>query len=243
MLTFVVAALLAQDPSVVDAPVVEAPVVAPVVAPVAAVAAPCVAVDEHAELKRARAVLTAFAEQGRAKRVSSAVGSGALAAGLIGAGITYVAVAHLDGNLSRLNAQDTELAGFVVGAVAIVPAAVFVGDVVIASPSELRLAQFESDTGTDAERIATARESLANEAQASTWPALFGGSSLVVGGLGAGALGAYFLLLPHLPQPRGVVTHGTGAELIGGGVAALGLGIAVLAGSGSDAPTQLQLLE
>lgn len=71
---------------------------------------------------------------------------------------------------------------------------------------------------------------------------MVGGSALVVGGLASGGLGAYFLLLPHLENPRGPVTHGTGAELIGGGVAALGTGVAVLLSS-TTAPLQLELLE
>jgi hypothetical protein len=78
---------------------------------------------------------------------------------------------------------------------------------------------------------------------APSWPALFGGAALVVGGLGAAALGGYFILLPHLPNPRGPVTHGTGSELVGGGVAAAGLGAALLIAGGSTAGTQLQLLE
>ncbi len=237
MLLLVAAALLAQEPTTT-------------LPPEAAVKVPCVDVDAHAELKRAHAVLAAYADQGRGERVTGAVANGALAAGLIGAGITYVAVAHLDGNLSRLNAQDTELAGFVAFGAAVVPAVVMVTQIALPSPAEQRLADFEATGSTDGanarsddERIAAARASLVDESQRSTWPAMVGGTALVVGGLGAGGLGAYFLLLPHLENPRGVVTHGTGAELIGGGVAALGVGVAVLVGSGSNAGTQLQLLE
>ncbi len=205
--------------------------------------------DKHGEanFRQTRAVLAAFADQGRSERVTTAVGSGALAAGLIGAAITYVAVARADGALTRLNAEDTELAGWVVGAAAVVPAAVMVSSIVMTSPEEERLAAFDAGDQASPERrqarVDEARASLATEASSSSWGAVLGGSALVAGGLGAGALGAYFLLLPHLAAPRGPITHSTGAELIGGGVAALGIGVAVIATSGSSAPTQLQLLE
>lgn len=240
MLVFVAAALLAQEPAA-DAAATPAALTSTEPAADGLTCADAGA-DAHA-LKRTRAVLTAYADQGRGERVTGAVANGAVAAGLIGAGITYVAVAHLDGNLSRLNAQDTELAGFVALGAAVVPAAVMAAQIALPSPAEQRLADFEASTADDDARVAAAKASLVDETQKSSWPALVGGGALVVGGLGAGGLGAWFLLLPHLENPRGVVTHGTGAELIGGGVAALGVGVAVLVGSGSNAGTQLQLLE
>lgn len=195
-----------------------------------------------ARTSRTHAVLRAFAEQGRRERLATAVGSGALAAGLIGTSITYVAVSKVDTQLSKIDADDTTLAGVVIGAIAVIPAAIFAESLIFPSNEEARLAGFEGDAGPAAERVRRVHDDVAAEARAPSWPGLVGGGALVVGGLAAGGLGAYFLLLPHLENPRGPVTHGTGAELIGGGVAALGTGVAVLLTT-STAPAQLALLE
>jgi hypothetical protein len=196
--------------------------------------------------KQLHTVLSAWADVGRNERFSTAIGAGALGAGLIGAGITYYAVANADTNLSTIDAEDTEIAGIVIGAAAVVPAAVMVSALLMPSPEEQRLAAFEEPAATDAERQAratAARQSLEVDADAIHWLPIAGGAVSIAGGLGAAGLGAYFLLLPHLPDPRGPITHSTGAELIGGGVAALGLGIALIAGSGSTAQAQLELLD
>ncbi len=189
-----------------------------------------------------RTVLQAAASQGVERRATAAVTSGVVAAGLIGAGITYYAVSHADGDLSRLNAQDTEIAGFVIGGAAVIPIAAMVIQIVVPSSEEARLEAFDENSDHDA-AVAAARADLRADADTVSWAKVGTGAALVVGGLGAGGLGAYFLLLPHLENPRGPVTHGTGAELIGGGVTALGVGVALLATSmSSTSSTQLELM-
>lgn len=242
--------MLAQDPAPIEPPAAPncaaCPPCTTAVAPAVVVdASPAAPVDPEIEVRRTRAVLQAFADQGAGDRMMTAVGSGAVAAGLLGASITYVAVARGDGQLSRLNADDTALAGYVLGGAAVVPAAIMAWHIAVPSSEEARLAAFDaSDAGPPQERVAAARASVAAEAAAPpSFAPVVGGGALIVGGLGAGALGAYFLLLPHLEDPRGPITHSTGAELIGSGVAALGIGVALIAASSSSAaPTQLQLL-
>jgi hypothetical protein len=189
-------------------------------------------------------VLKAYAHQGLERRATTAVASGVVAAGMIGVGITYYAVARVDGELSRLNAEDTEIAGLVIGGAAVIPAVAMVVQLVMPSAEEARLDAFEAEADHDV-AVAAAHADLVAEAGGVSWAALGTGAALAVGGLGAGGLGAYFLLLPHLPNPRGPVTHSTGAELIGGGVTALGVGTALLVHSAmgaSTASTQLELL-
>ncbi|MDP2342095.1 MAG: hypothetical protein Q8O67_14150 [Deltaproteobacteria bacterium] len=250
-IAFVVAVLAAQAP---EAPAVAAPV-APVDVVDTAVPAPAAIVcpelptvpqvdADDAFYRQAHAVLQAYAGQGRLERATTAVGAGALSVAMIGAGITYVAVGNADTQLSKLDAEDTKLAGYVVGGAAVIPAAVMIAQLVSTSEEEERLVAFEVPANTNEEkraRVAAAEASLQGSSPA--WVPVVGGGALVVGGFASAGIGAYFLLLPHLPEPRGVVTHGTGAELIGAGVAALGLGIVMIATSGSTAPGQLELLQ
>ena len=188
-------------------------------------------------------VLQAYAGQARLERAATAVGAGALAAAMIGTGITYVAVGNVDIQLSKIDADDTRLAGYVVGGAAGIPAAVLVAQLIGSSEEEERLAAFEQPTATPADkraRVAAAEASL--RSSPSSWVPVVGGGALIIGGLASAGAGAYFLLLPHLPDPRGPITHGTGAELIGAGVASLGIGIVLIATSGSTADSQLALL-
>jgi hypothetical protein len=251
-----VLALAAQDAPVAAepvAPVESAPLVhdvpPPNVTPVAPVLPTPTAVDDtDARYARTHAVLEAFADEARGSRIAGAVGSGVLGAGLIGAGIAYVAVSHLDHQLSQKDHEDTQLAGFVIGGAALVPAAFMVAHIVMESPEEARLAAFEENASTRDEkraRVDAARASIAQEAAATSIAPTIGGIAFIAGGLVSAAAGGVFLALPHIPDvQRGPMTHATGAELIGAGVSSVGIGSALLvAGGSSSAPLQLTLLE
>lgn len=226
-------ALAAQD----AAPVVES--APPAAAPID---------DVDAQYSRTHAVLEAFADEARAARITGAVTSGVLGAGLIGAGITYVAVSHLDGQLAQKDSEDTQLAGFVIGGAALIPASIMVAQIVTSSPEEERLVAFEENASTRAlkkQRVDEARASIAQQATASALAPTLGGVAFIAGGLVSAAAGGVFLALPHIPDvERGVMTHATGAELIGAGVSSVGVGTALLfAGNASSAPLQMRLLE
>lgn len=255
-----VLALAAQDtPTSVDTPAVGAYVDAPVVhdvpppsvtkvAPVFPTTTPIAPDNDDVRYEKTHAVLEAFADEGRASRVTGAVASGVLGAGLIGVGVTYVAVGQLDHQLSEKDFEDTELAGIVIGGAAVIPATIMIVQLVTTSPEEDRLFAFEENASTrhaKRARIDAARASLAQQASATSLAPTLGGVAFIAGGLVSAAAGGVFLALPHIPDvERGPMTHATGAELIGAGVSSLGVGSALLfAGSSSSAPLQLTLLE
>lgn len=250
-----VLALAAQDVPAAETPVVVHDVPPPNVTKVAPVlpTAPMPEAggdDTDTRYAKTHAVLEAFADEGRASRITGAVASGVLGAGLIGAGITYVAVANLDHQLAQKDHEDTQLAGFVIGGAAVVPATIMIVQLVTTSPEEDRLVAFEENASTrDAKRarIDAARGSLAQQQQASasSLAPTLGGVAFIAGGLVSAAAGGVFLALPHIPDvERGPMTHATGAELIGAGVSSVGIGSALLfAGGSSNAPLQLALIE
>ena len=256
-IAFVVALLAAQDPVVAPVEVEPAPLEPAALVPVPPVepaiieavpVAPCLegSIDDDLTYRHTHAVLQAYAGQGRLERAATAVGAGALSAAMIGTAITYVAVGNVDIQLSKIDAEDTKLAGYVVGGAAILPAAVMVGALLMTSDEEARLAAFEVEATSNEDkraRVVEAEASLSQQASSVSWVPAVSGAALIAGGFASAGVGAYFLLLPHLPEPRGPVTHGTGAELIGAGVAALGIGIVMIATSGSTAPDQIELLD
>jgi hypothetical protein len=245
-----VLALAAQDVPA-ETPAVVHDVPTPNVTPVAPVLPPPTQMhvdDTDARYEKTHAVLEAFADEGRASRITGAVASGVLGAGLIGAGIAYVAVANLDHQLSQKDHEDTQLAGFVIGGAAAVPATIMIVQMVTTSPEEERLAAFEENASTrDAKRarIDAARTSLAQQTSTTSLAPTLGGVAFIAGGLVSAAAGGVFLALPHIPDvERGPMTHATGAELIGAGVSSVGIGSALLfAGTPSSAPLQLALIE
>ncbi len=245
MIVFVVALLVAQDPAAAPL-VVDGAGDGEALVTNASPRAPCpdvVALGEELAYRHTHAVLEAYAGQGRLERAATAVGAGALSAALIAASIAYVAVGNVDIQLSKIDAEDTKLAGYVAGGAAVIPAAVMVSQLVLTSDEEQRLDAFEVPAPTSADRrdrVHEAQRSL--RAASPSWGPIVGGSVLIGGAFASAGIGGYFILLPHLPNPRGIVTHGTGAELIGAGVAALGIGLVLIATSGTTAPGQLELL-
>lgn len=234
-----------------DAPpadVAPAPVVEPSVAPRAPPPARLAMDDVDARYAKTHAVLTAFADDARAGRLATAVASGVVGAGLIGAGITYVAVSNLDGQLSQKDHEDTQLAGFVIGGTALVPAAIMVAQLVSATPEEARLAAFTGAQARDDKqaRIEAARDDISKQASASSSLApTLGGVGFIAGGLVSAAAGGIFLALPHIRDvERGPMTHATGAELIGAGVSSVGIGAAMIAaGAPGNAALQARVLD
>ncbi len=188
-------------------------------------------------------MLTAFAEQGRERRITTGVTAGVIGAGLIGGAITYVAVSYVDTQLSTKDAEDTRLGGYVLGGAAVVPVAVLVSQVAFASREEERLADFGgASTASEKEgRLTALQADLAAESR--VVEGVVGGGA-IVGGLGAAGLGAFFLLLPHLHDfARGPMTHATGAELIGAGVASVGLGTVLVVDAATSTPPAAALFE
>lgn len=248
-LSLVVAMEAAPVAPITISPIELVPVgIVPELVPVELVPAAPVAIerdDVDDRYTRTAAVLGAFADEGKAARITGAVASGLLAAGLIGVGVTYVAVGNLDGQLSQKDYEDTELAGAVMGGAALVPIAVMIAHLLSSSPEEERFAAFDGATGADQKqaRIESAQQSLVRDASSSSLAPTLGGLGFIGGGLLSAAVGGVFLALPHIPDvERGPMTHATGAELIGGGVAAVGLGTALLFSTGTTAPLQLRLL-
>jgi hypothetical protein len=191
------------------------------------------------DAQRAKAVLAPFAEGEREQRLALGVGYSAVAAGLIGASITYVAVSYVDNQLSPLDANDTRIAGYVVGAAAVAPAAIGIAQFVMPSNSEARLAKLESGAAPE-----TIRTEIEADANASSIVPVVAGVGLIAAGLGSAGLGAYFLILPHTTEgyKAGPVAHATGAELIGIGVTAVGVGAATMILAGEHEHMQAELL-
>ena len=216
-------------------------------APDASLAPPCVEVDiDDLRWRHTHGVLQAFAGQARLERIGTAVGAGALSAAMIGTAIAYVAVGKVDTQLSTIDSEDTQLAGWVVGGGALIPAAIMVTALVATSDEEQRLDTFAMPATTNEQkraRVTEAQASLTRQASSWAWIPVASGSALIAGGFASAGFGGYFILLPHLPNPRGIATHGTGAELIGAGVAALAVGIVMISSSGSTAAAQLELLD
>ena len=216
-------------------------------APDASLAPPCVEVDiDDLRWRHTHGVLQAFAGQARLERIGTAVGAGALSAAMIGTAIAYVAVGKVDTQLSTIDSEDTQLAGWVVGGGALIPAAIMVTALVATSDEEQRLDTFAMPATTNEQkraRVTEAQASLTRQASSWAWIPVASGSALIAGGFASAGFGGYFILLPHLPNPRGIATHGTGAELIGAGVAALAVGLVMISSSGSTAAAQLELLD
>jgi len=216
---------------------------APPSTPETAAATTACAESVDARYARAEAVLGAFAEQGRERRIMTGVTAGVTSAGLIGGAITYVAVSYVDTQLSTKDAEDTRIAGYVLGGAAVVPAAVLVTQIAFASREEERLAAFSGAATAEQKqaRLADLQTGLANESR--VVEGVVGGSTIAVG-LGAAGLGAFFLLLPHLHDfERGPMAHATGAELIGAGVAATGLGTVLLIDAATSTSPPAALFE
>ena len=194
------------------------PVVFAVVVSLAGVDAPVDRVDRGDRL-------APYAEAAHDRRLTGGFAYLLTAAGMIGAGITYVAVANLDGALGTKEGQDTVTAGLVLGAASVAPAALGVANLVVASPAEDARASLAAGKTTDevaAELTARSASDVVVRVAA--------GAGFIAAGLGSAALGGYFLALPHIYDVhRSIVTHSTGAELIGLGVASVGVGIAAIA--------------
>lgn len=224
-----------------EAPTTEAPTTE---APTTTTTTTCVGpTDLDRRYARADAVLAAFAAQGQERRISTGVTASVIGAGLIGGAITYVAVSYVDTQLSTKDAEDTRIGGYVLGGAAVVPAAVLVTQIAFASREEERHAVFTGATTAEEKeaRLSALSTNLANESRVVEGVV---GVSSIAGGLGAAGLGAFFLLLPHLHEfERGPMTHATGAELIGAGVAAAGLGTVLVVDAATSTPPAAALFE
>jgi hypothetical protein len=205
--------------------------------------APVTTSDDLSRAERASAALAPFAHAAQTRRIVTGLAYEAAAAGLIGAAITYVAVAEVDNQLSAQDKIDTQIAGWVVAGAAVPAVVLGVLSFTLRSPVEERLDALAS--GTDVERDARVDAVIADlerEVDAVPVARIATGTTLGVLGLGAGALGAMFLILPHTVVRAGPVSHATGAELIGIGTAGLGFGIATAVLSSEAEDLQLAAL-
>jgi hypothetical protein len=189
-------------------------------------------------VERTHAVLEAVADDAHDKRIASVVSTGTIAAGMIGAGIVYIAVSHADTQLSKQDVSDTQNGGFVVLGASIVPIAVTAAELFVPSDAEVRRDQFERTHD-----VAATVAGLHQDADAPPIARDVAGGALIAAGAVSAGLGALWLLLPHIDVVRsGPVAHATGAELIGTAVASAGSGVALFVFGDDSARTASVLL-
>ncbi len=177
-----------------------------------------------------RAAVAPHAAAARERRTTLAGAYALTSAGMIGGGVTYVAVAYLDGTLGTVEGEDTIFAGAALGGAALVPAALAAAELFVEAPAERRLD--EVDAGGSLDDVVAAQSA---DASGSTLLRVGAGLGFLAGGAVAATAGSLSLARPHTTEHRSFVTHGTGAELIGLGVASVGVGVFTLLSSDDDA--------
>jgi hypothetical protein len=179
--------------------------------------------------------LAPFAEAAHAHRQALALGAGAGTAAMLATSITYLIVSEADKNLDPKNAVDTRTAGAVIGLASLVPLGFGATQLLSTTPIE-----------DDASALANGASAADVRARIATRPfpllPVLGATALGVGGLASGALGGYFLALPHIPPHRGPISHTTGAELIGLGTAMIATGAITAVYAFDDTDAELAAL-
>jgi hypothetical protein len=189
-------------------------------------------------VERTHAVLEAVADDAQDKRIAASVSTGTIAAGMIVAGVVYVAVSHADTQLSKQDISDTQNGGFVVLGASIIPIAVTAAELFVPSDAEVRRDEFGRNHDVNA-----VVAGLHQDADAPPIARDVAGGALIAAGAVSAGLGALWLLLPHIDVVHsGPVAHATGAELIGTAVASAGSGVALFVFGDDSAKTASVLL-